>query len=167
MYYEWEWKRGKAPFSGVHTTLHRSAPESNFSTSGISFPRISWPKTRLPSLNHAKQTALVYRHACGGSRWEKKRKRKRLNGLLCSSKADRCCSLLVVDGWTDGQTSWVLSTQTASREECASVQQPTQAESCGFGLKGQERGGSSGARVSGCCFNPDENSASAMYQWSR
>lgn len=158
-----EWERESShlwyPYS-----LQGSAPESNFSASGISFPRISWPKARLPSPDSRKADGpgLQTYSTCGGPYWKKKNKKQKTNGLLCSSKADRCWAPSFVDGWTG-----VSNAQTAHGEECASVQQPTQAESCGSGSKGQERGGSIGACVGSCCFNPDENSASATCQRSR
>lgn len=126
------------------------------------FPGSPGPKhgSRLPT--HAKQTALVYRHTVHVEDLTGKKKQK-TKDLTVYCVAQRQTGAERPHSWMDGRTG-VSNAQTAHGEECASVQQPTQAESCGSGSKGQERGGSIGACVGSCCFNPDENSASAMCQ---
>ena len=142
-------------------SVRRNTPESNFSAPGISFPRISGPKTRLLSANHARQTAAVCRPC---NKWKiSLGEKKNHNSLLCSSEADRWCALSAADGWMD-----VLNTQTAPGEECVCpCGNPPRRRAADLGRQERRRGGSSGARVSGCCFDPDEKSESATCQWSR
>lgn len=98
-----EWERESShlwyPYS-----LQGSAPESNFSASGISFPRISWPKARLPSPDSRKADGpgLQTYSTCGGPYWKKKQKTKDLT-VYCV--AQRQTGAERPHSWMDGRAS--------------------------------------------------------------